>query len=387
MKQCPGCGTSVLPGWSFCPSCNRDLRILPTADDPELPAPRTEVAPSHSGRARRCETCGHLNPEDADRCEACDKRFVSHELRLDSPVVIGIISIVMVLLFVVLSLPGGLLSGQQYTHQLPPSAGIGPLSGAGPNASLTRVTTLTTSLPLPVVSAPVVSTVLTTTLQAPVPVASGVPSIVQQPVVITSTAPSTPGSQVPVVPAGLPNASSFPVSTAGTPIGVSSLSSTPTATPSLASTSSQVVTIPVPANGHLTGQLTWAGTGNYASDFFTLSPGEVRLTATADTSSGVIAEVRDRTGTVLGRVSTGGSQQESTMLTIPENSTYLIAMIGEGGWTVAVTQATVNTLSQSADLSMTTSATMTATQGTGTSTQQGVVTPQVPPTHASLPVS
>jgi hypothetical protein len=147
------------------------------------------------------------------------------------------------------------------------------------------------------------------------------------------------------------------------------------------------VTIPVPANGHQTGQLTWAGTGNYASDFFTLSPGEVRLTATADTSSGVIAEVRDRTGTALGRVSAAGSQQESTMLTIPENGTYLIAMIGEDGWTVAVTQATVNTLSQSAGLSMPPSVTMVTTQGRGTSTQQGVFTPQVPPTHASLPVS
>lgn len=385
MKQCPGCSTTVLPGWSFCPSCNRDLRILPLEDDLQPPAPFAGADGSPSDLMRRCRNCGHLNLEGADRCEACDFRFTSFELRLDSPVVIGVISIVAVLLFVLLSLPGGLLSGQQYTHQLPPSAGIGALPGGGLNASSTRVVTMPTSLPLPVVSATVVPPILTTTLLAPIPAESGVPSIVRQPVIITPTVSPTPGNQVPVVPAGLPNASSLPASTTATPTGVSSLPSTPAVTPSIIPISSIVVTIPVPANGHQTGPLAWAGTGNYASDFFALSPGEVRLRATAEASPGVIAEVRDRTGMVLGRVSATGSQQESTMLTVPENSTYLMAVTGEGGWTVAVTQATLNARSQSGV--PTVAATVTPTPWAGTLPQQGVATPQLPPTHSSLPVS
>jgi hypothetical protein len=142
------------------------------------------------------------------------------------------------------------------------------------------------------------------------------------------------------------------------------------------------VTIPVPANGHQTGQLTWAGEGNYASEFFTLSPGEVRLSATAEARSGVIAEIRDRTGMVLGKVSSTGSQQGSEMLTVSENSTYLMTVTGEGGWTVAVTQATRDTRSSSVP-----AATVTQTPGTGIISQQGVATPQLPPTHASLPVN
>ncbi len=376
MKQCPGCGTAVLPGWSFCPSCNRDLRILPTAED--LP-PVAGVDRPDSDVFRRCRNCGHRNLEGADRCEACDYQFTSKKLRLDSPVVIGVISIVAVLLFVLMSLPGGLLSGEQHTHQLSPSAGIVVSPGGGINASSTRVTTIPTSLPLPIVMA---TTVPATTLLAPLPGDSSAPSIVRQTAVITSIASPTPGTQLPVVPAGLPNASSLPASTNATPTGVSSFSTTTGGTPGVTPVSSQVVTIPVPANGHQTGQLTWAGEGNYASEFFTLSPGEVRLSATAEARSGVIAEIRDRTGMVLGKVSSTGSQQGSEMLTVSENSTYLMTVTGEGGWTVAVTQATRDTRSSSVP-----AATVTQTPGTGIISQQGVATPQLPPTHASLPVN
>lgn len=379
MRQCPGCGTTVLPGWSFCPSCNRDLRILPTADDLLPPAPGAGVDQPPSDLMRGCRNCGHLNREGSECCEECNFQFTSFKLRLDSPAVIGVISIAAILLFVLLSLPGGLLSGQQYLHQLPPPAGIGTLPGGGLNTSPPQVATLPASLPLPVVSATVVPT---TTLLAPIPAENGIPLVVRQAAVITPIVSPTPGNQVPVVPAGLPNASSLPVSMTGTLTGVSSVPSMPAVTPSTTTVPSQVVTIPVPANGYLTGQLAWAGTGNYASDFFALSPGEVRLGATAEASPGVIAEVRDRTGTVLGRVTATGLQQGSTMLTISGNSTYLVAVTGEGGWTVAVTQATLNSRSQSVVPTLT----QTQTPGTGTLPQQGVATPQLPPTHSSLPV-
>jgi len=373
MRQCPECGIAVLPGWSFCPSCNRDLRILPSADDLQPPAPIVGVDSSHPDPSRYCRNCGYLNPGHGDRCEVCDFRFTSYRLKLDSPVVISMISIFAILIFVFLSLPGGLFSAQQHIHQLPPSAGVVPVSGTGLNASSTSVTTMTSSLPLPVISATILPP---TALLAPLPSDSGVAQVVRQPVVATSLALSTPGTQVPVIPSGLPNASSLPPSLTATLTGTSALPSPLTITPSLTLISSPVVTIPVPANGHQTGQLAWAGIGNYASDFFTLSSGEVRLSATSDMNTGVIAEVRDRTGTVLGRVSATKTQQDSTMLTISENSTYLISVTGEGGWTVAVTQATTSALSQPS-IPVVTAATVTA----------GGTTPQLPPTHSSLPVT
>jgi hypothetical protein len=372
MRQCPECGIAVLPGWSFCPSCNRDLRILPSADDLQLPASIPGMDRSPSDPSKRCRNCGHLNPEHGERCEACDFLFTSYRLKLDSPVVISMISIFAILVFVFLSLPGGLFSGQQHNHQLPPSAGVVPVSGAGLNTSSISTTTMTPSLPIPVVSATIIPS---TSLLAPVPSDSGAAQVVRQPVVATSIALPTPGTQVPVIPPGLPNASSLVPSITATSTGTSVLPSPLTSTPSVTPISSMVVTIPVPANGHQTGQLAWAGTGNYASDFFTLSPGEVRLSVTADTSSGVIAEVRDRTGTILGRVSATKSQQDSTILTVPENSTYLVSVTGEGGWTVAVTQATTSAQSQPSIPAVT--ATVTA----------GGTTPQLPPTHSSLPVT
>lgn len=378
MKQCPGCGTTVLPGWSFCPSCNRDMRILPTAED-RPPVPVARVDRPDSDVVRRCRNCGHQNLEGADRCEACDYQFTSQKLRLDSPVVIGVISIIAVLLFVLLSLPGGLLSGEQHAHQLPPPAGIIVSPGGGINASSTRVTTIPTSPPLPLVLG---TTVPVTTLLAPLPSDSGAPSIVRQTTVITSIASPTPGTQLPVVPAGLPNASSLPASTNATPTRVSSVSTTTVGTPGVTPVAGQVVTIPVPANGHQTGQLTWAGEGNYASEFFTLSSGAARLSATAEASPGVIAEIRDRTGMVLGKVSATGSQQGSEMLTVPDNNTYLMTVTGEGSWTVAVTPATLDTRSSSVP-----AATVTQTPETGVISQPGVTTPQLPPTHSSLPVS
>lgn len=377
MKQCPGCGTTVLPGWSFCPSCNRDMRILPTAKDLQPQVPVAGAGRPHSDGARRCRNCGHRNPKGADHCEACDYRFTSQSLRLDSPVVIGAISLIAILAFVLLSLPGGLLSGE-HSHQLPPSAGIVVSPPAGINTS-SAITTTPSSLPLPIGSA---TPVPVTTLQAPLPVESGAPSIVRQTAVITSIPSSIPETQRQVIPAGLPNASSLPASTNATPTSVASFPQTTGVTPSVTQVSGQVVTIPVPANGHQTGQLTWAGEGNYASEFFTLLPGEVRLSATAEGNPGVIAEIRDRTGMVLGKVSATRSQQDSTMLTVPQNSTYLVAVTGEGSWTVAVVQATQDSRSSSS----TPATTANPTPGTGTVSQQGVVTPQLPPTHASLPV-
>lgn len=370
MRVCPGCGTAVLPGWSFCPSCNRDLRILPSADDHQSPVPGGEM--DHSSPSTRCRNCGHLNPEGGDHCEACDFRFLSYELKLDSPVVIGVISIFAILLFVILSLPGGLFSGQQYTHQFPPSAGIVPISNAGLNVSSTLVTTMIPTLPLPVVSRSVPPAA---TIVAPVPSDSGAAQIIRQASVVASIALPTPGTQVLVVPPGLPNVSSLSPPTTVAPTGMSPLPSPQASAPSLTPVSSPVVTIPVPANGHQTGQLTWAGTGNYASDFFTLSPGDVRLGVTSDASQRVIAEVRDRTGTVLGKVSVAGSQQDSTMLTIPENSTYLVSVTGEGGWMVMVTQATTRTQSQTS---------IPVVTGT---VNGGGTTPQLPPINSSLPAT
>ncbi|WP_148208120.1 hypothetical protein [Methanosphaerula palustris] len=155
------------------------------------------------------------------------------------------------------------------------------------------------------------------------------------------------GSLVVAVSAGVPLSSNAQAESSTTVQTTPATSLDSTA--SLASTASLSTTVPTVLTttqttvqgGHSTGTLSWAGTGYYASDLFTLSPGLAKLSVTGDQITGVY--VKDSTGQTIGSTS-AGPQPGSSSITIPTAGSYLIDVISSGTWTASVSMISTQTL-------------------------------------------
>ena len=367
MKQCPSCGAEVQPEWTLCPACMSKLPSLVTSPTvvQQSPGPVTfdavaEVPETPSAWSTPSTPPGKPAPDPAPQeAPAAGKPPEKRDLVaiITHPVVLGLVGALVIFLVLGLMLPGGLsdLFGGKSVDARPvtlitpgttPSLAantVVPLTpmnttvtvSAVPQTTLTTVPTVTpsqtavrnqTSLPGKTLSPylqnggggdgtwryePTSVTTLTY-VQTAAPIATWT-TPVTFPIMPTPTLQLT----VPTVPVV------YPVNVTPAPVQ-----------------SQSVVTTQSIQGGHPTGPLTWAGTGNYASDLFDLSHGVVKLSVTADQAA--VVKVMDSTGATIGSTA-AGPQPGSNAIPVPAAGRYLVDMNSYGTWTVTVSVLSAGT--------------------------------------------
>lgn len=355
MKQCPTCGAEVQSEWTLCPACMSKLPSLITSPTvvQQPPGPVTFDAAAEVPEAPPSESQVSSDPPDVPapgpipiETPPAGKPPKKRDLvsTLTHPVLLGLVGALVIFLVLGLMLPGGLSDlfggGSVNTRPVTPISTVTPPIFAATNTviPLTPVNTTVNVTAAPPQTTPTaipsVKPVQTVTLNQTYnpghtlspylqnggggdgtwryePTSVGTLTYVQTaaPIVTWTTPPTFPIMPTPTLQLTVPTVPVvYPVV--------------------IAATTTQAV-----MGGHPTGSLAWAGTGNYASDFFDLSPGVAKISVTANLAS--VVTVMDSTGKTIGST-TAGPQPGSNAIPIPAAGRYLVDVSSSGTWTVTV---------------------------------------------------